>query len=90
MNIGRSNIFLASPAQTTEVMNNTSPLVLPASSTCFFLGSISNNEVGNMAMHGYCLDSPGAGNYYYTLWMSSATPYNYSSMAVSLTALFIG
>jgi len=54
------------------------------------MDAVTNSGVGNMNMNGYCLDSPGAGNYYYTLWMSSATPYNYSTMAISLTALVIG
>jgi hypothetical protein len=89
MTVGRTNIFNPSAAQTTSVMNNTNPLVLPSSGACFYLAANTSTQVGNSTLHGYCLDGPGFGNWYYTLWLSSATPFDYSTMTVSLSALLI-
>ena len=41
----------------------------------------------NLSVH--AIDVPGAGTFYYTLWMYSDTSYNYSDMAAVLTVLQI-
>jgi hypothetical protein len=89
MTIGRSTTSGASAASSVSVMNGASPLVLPASGTSFYIDSNSSINAGAAALKGYTLDSPGAGTYYYTLWMTSATPFNYTTMAASLTVLSV-
>jgi hypothetical protein len=38
-------------------------------------------------LNGFALDIPGAGTFYYTIWMSSSASYNYSDMTAVLTVL---
>jgi hypothetical protein len=40
-------------------------------------------------VNGFALDSPGAGTFYYTIWMSSSASHNYSTMTGVLTVLKI-
>jgi hypothetical protein len=40
-------------------------------------------------LNGFAIDAPGAGTFYYTIWMSSDTSHNYSTMAAVLTVLVI-
>jgi len=44
-----------------------------------------NNE--NLNLSGFALDTPGAGTFYYTIWMSSQASHNYTTMAAALTVL---
>jgi hypothetical protein len=39
--------------------------------------------------NGFAIDVPGAGTFYYTIWMSSDASHNYSEMTVVLTVLKI-
>jgi hypothetical protein len=90
MTIGRSSVSLASAANCVSVINGASPLVLPSGGTCFYVDSNSDTSVGNSALKGFATDSPGAGTFYYTVWMSSDTPFNYNGMAASLTVFSVG
>jgi hypothetical protein len=48
------------------------------------------NDADNyLNLNGFAIDAPGAGTFYYTVWMSSGTSHNYAEMTVVLTALII-
>jgi hypothetical protein len=90
MTIGRSAVSLDSAANCVSVVNGTRPLVLPSGGTCFYIDANSDSGVGNSALKGSVTDNPGAGSFYYTLWMTSDTPFNYNGMAASLTVFSVG
>jgi hypothetical protein len=48
-----------------------------------------NDSNDPLNLNGFAIDVPGAGTFYYTLWMNSTTSHNYSDMTVILTVLKI-
>jgi hypothetical protein len=47
----------------------------------------SNNHYINF--NGFAIEQPGAGTYYYTIWMTSSPSSSYSEMTINLTVLQI-
>jgi hypothetical protein len=90
MTIGRSPFPSVSASNCVAVLNGASPLVLPSGGTCFYIDANSGTSVGSSALKGFTIDSPGEGMFFYTVWMSSATPFNYSGMTASLTVFNVG
>ena len=48
-----------------------------------------NDATNHINLHGFAIDSPGAGTFYYTIWMQSGASHNYSDMTAVLTILKI-
>jgi hypothetical protein len=46
-----------------------------------------NDGSNPVNLNGFALDSPGAGTFYYTIWMSSTVSHTYTTMAAALTVL---
>jgi hypothetical protein len=82
LTVGRHTTSGASASSSTNITSGTSPLVLP-SSNAYYMAASSSSEPVNL--NGFATDMPGAGNTYYTIWMSSSTSGNYSNMTLAFT-----
>ena len=91
LTVGRATTSGASAANSTNITSNSSPLVLPTTTTAYYMASLpqQNDADGYLNLNGFAIDAPGAGTFYYTVWMSSGASHNYSEMTVVLTALII-
>ncbi len=92
LTVGRASTSGATEANSTNITSNTTPLVLPAPTTCYYMAAwpvVPSANGHSVNLNGFAIDTPGAGTFYYTIWMSSAQSYNYSTMAVSLAVLKI-
>ena len=89
LTVGRATTSGATASNSTNIVSNVSPLVLPAATTAYYMAAwpAMNDSTTSTNLNGFALDSPGAGTFYYTIWMSSDTSYNYSTMAAALTVL---
>ena len=92
LTVGRASVPAATNIQSTNIVNGLSPLTLPqpgAGTYNYYMASqrLPNNV--NFNLCGSALDKPGAGSFYYTIWMHSDNSYNYVEMAVSLIVLQI-
>jgi hypothetical protein len=50
---------------------------------------IDNQADDHLNIQGFAIDSPGAGTFYYTIWMCSSTSYNHTELTAALTVLKI-
>ena len=91
LTVGRATTSGALAANSTNITSNSSPLVLPAATTAYYMASLpqQNDADGYLNLNGFAIDAPGAGTFYYTVWMSSGASHNYTEMTVVLTALII-
>jgi hypothetical protein len=89
MTVGRATTSGAIAANSTNIVTGTTPVTLPPTTTAYYMAATSeaNNHESNV--NGFAIDVPGAGTFYYTIWMSSDTSHNYSEMTAVLTALQI-
>ena len=90
LTVGRSSTSGASAANSTNIVSGTSPVTLPVTTPSYALaaGPHTNGANGDVVnLNGFAIDIPGAGTFYYTVWMSSTTSHNYSEMAVALSVL---
>jgi hypothetical protein len=88
LTVGRSSTPSATNLLSTNIVNGSSPLVLPSTGTYnYYMASAKLPNDTNFNLHGSALDKPGAGTVYYTIWMQSDSSHNYSEMAVSLIIL---
>jgi hypothetical protein len=91
LTVGRSTFSSATSAQSTNIVSNSLPLLLPATSTSYYMAAFPAINTGSCVtnLNGFALDSPGAGTFYYSIWMTSSTSYNYSTMTAALSVLKI-
>jgi hypothetical protein len=92
LTVGRATTSGATAANSTNIVSNTSPLVLPVATTAYYMGAfpvVPSANGHSVNINGFAIDTPGAGTFYYTIWMSSGASHNYSTMAVSLAVLKI-
>ena len=91
LTVGRATTSGASATNSTNIVSNVSPLVLPQTSPSYYMASLPQmgDANDNLNLNGFAIDSPGAGTFYYTIWMSSGTSHTYSDMTVVLTVLKI-
>ena len=91
LTVGRATGTGAIAANSTNIVSNVSPLVLPAASTAYYMAAwpAMNDCTDPINLNGFALDSPGAGTFYYTIWMQSSISANYSTMTAVLTVLKI-
>jgi hypothetical protein len=92
MTVGRATTSGATAANSTNIVSNVNPLALPVSNPNTYMaarGGENDSDTNKYNMNGFAMDAPGAGTFYYTIWMSSSTSHNYSEMAVSLSILSI-
>jgi len=88
--VGRAITSAASSSASTNILGNVTPLALsdtttPANYMAAFPGGANNK---NVSLSGYALDSPGAGTFYYKIWMSSDNDAHiYTGTHVSLSVL---
>ena len=90
LTVGRATSSGENAANSINVVAGASPLVLPATTTCYYMAAFpggSNNDAVNL--HGFVIDAPGAGTFYYTIWMSSSTSHTYGTMTATLSILKI-
>lgn len=89
LTVGRSVLPGASSITSFNIASNQYGLVLPVQSTAYYMAALADSNSGPANINGFAIDYPTGNVYYYRLWMSSATPNNYSDMAVSLVVLKI-
>ena len=87
MTVGRATTSGATNTNSTNITSGSTPVTLPATTPSYFMAGsvIANNVAYNL--NGFALDIPGAGTFYYTIWMSSSTSHNYTEMTAVLTVL---
>jgi hypothetical protein len=91
LTVGRATTTGASAANSTNIVSNTSPVSLPiaAANTAFFMAALSHGAGESSNLSGSVIDAPGAGTFYYTIWMSSSSSHTYGTMRAFLTVLKI-
>jgi hypothetical protein len=88
MTVGVATTSGAINTTSTNIVSNESPLVLPATTTLYYLAAGPAGDLINL--NGFSTHTPGAGTFYYTIWMSSSPdPYTYTNMTAILTVLKI-
>jgi hypothetical protein len=90
LTVGRATTSGATASNSTNIVSNTSSLTLPTSGNTYYMASLppQGDTAGhNINLNGFALDTPSAGTFYYTIWMSSTTSTNYSTMSAALTVL---
>jgi hypothetical protein len=87
--VGRATTSGATAANSTNIVSGTSPVTLPTTSPSYYMAAISHGNNLKANVNGFAIDAPGAGTFYYTIWMSSSVSHNYSDMTAVLTALQI-
>jgi hypothetical protein len=90
LTVGRATTSGATASNSTNVVSNTSSLTLPVSGNTYYMASLppQGDTAGHeVNLNGFALDTPAAGTFYYTIWMSSTTSTNYSTMSAMLTVL---
>ena len=89
MTVGRATTSGATAANSTNIVSGTTPVTLPATTPSYYMAAISHGNNLKANVNGFAIDAPGAGTFYYTIWMSSSGSHNYSDMTAVLTALKI-
>jgi hypothetical protein len=91
LTVGRATASGAAAASSTNIVSNASPLALPVTSPSYYMAALATQNDTNSSTNisGFALDSPGAGTYYYTVWMSSTASHNYTGLAIALTVLSV-
>jgi hypothetical protein len=91
LTVGRASSSGAAASASTNIASNVSPLALPVSSPSYYLAALpaQGDADGSLNLNGFAIDAPGAGTFYYTVWMQSSVAHNYADLAVVLTALKI-
>jgi len=89
MTVGRATTSGATAANSTNIVSGTSPVNLPTTTPSYYMGAVSHSNNIRSNVNGFAIDAPGAGTFYYTIWMSSSGSHNYSEMTAVLTALQI-
>ena len=91
--VGRATSSGANASASTNIVSNISPLVLPITSSAtsyYMMAQPTNNDSSDyLNLNGTAIDIPGAGTFYYTIWMSSSSAHNYTTMTAFLTVLKI-
>ena len=90
LTVGRSTTPLATNIFSTNIVNGVSPLILPQPGVGIYNYYMASLRVGtgiNLNLNGCALDQPGAGTFYYTIWMQTDKAGSFPEMAVSLIIL---
>ena len=93
MTVGRAITSGATAANSTNIVSNTSPVVLPITNTGIanFMAALpkQGDTADHLNINGFALDAPGThAAVYYTIWMSSSSANdNYNTMTATLTVL---
>jgi hypothetical protein len=88
--VGRSTTPLASNTFSTNIVNGVYPLILPqpgGGTYNYYMASLRLENSINFNLNGSALDQPGAGTFYYTIWMQCEKAGSFSEMALSLIVL---
>jgi hypothetical protein len=91
LTVGRATSNNATAATSVNIVTNATPLVLPATTTAYYMAAYAaiNQSMGPVNLNGTAIDAPGAGSFYYTIWMQSSPSHNYTTMTAFLTVLKI-
>jgi hypothetical protein len=89
MTVGRATTSGATAANSTNIVTGTTPVTLPPTTAAYYMAATSEPNTHESNTNGFAIDVPGAGTFYYTIWMSSDASHNYSEMTVVLTVLKI-
>jgi hypothetical protein len=84
MTVGRATTPGATASNSTNITSNLSPLILPSSTPSYYMCASAATNGNPISLNGSAIDSPVTGTFYYTLWASSASQYNYADMTVNL------
>jgi hypothetical protein len=90
LTVGRSTTLLATNILSTNIVNNSSPLILPqpgSGTYNYYMASLCVGNNTNINLSGSALDKPGVGTFYYTIWMQSDKSGSFPEMAASLIVL---
>jgi len=89
MTVGRATATGATNTSSTNIVSGVSSVVLPATSPSYYIAALpqQGDSDDSLNLSGFAIDAPGAGTFYYTIWMQSSTAHNYSDLTVFLSAL---
>lgn len=92
LTVGRASSSGAAASASTNIVTGATPVTLPsAGTTAFYMAAAQAEGDANdhMNIQGFAIDTPGAGTFYYTLWMCSSTSADYPNITAALTVLTI-
>ena len=92
MTVGRATSSGASVANSSNAIADASMWTSPPTSPCLYMAAFSPaNQAANTSINlaGFCIDTPGAGTFYYTIWMTSSVSRTYAGTTAFLSALRI-
>ena len=89
MTVGRAIATGDTAANSTNITSGLTPVTLPQTTNSYYFAATTGQNNKKVNVNGFALDAPGAGTFYYTVWMSSSSSHNYTDMAVALTVLKI-
>jgi hypothetical protein len=91
MTVGRATTTGAVNTSSTNIVSGASSVVLPATSPSYYIAALppQGDADNSLNLSGFAIDAPGAGTFYYTIWMQSSSAHNYSDLTVFLSALKI-
>jgi hypothetical protein len=87
MTVGRATTSGETASNSTNITSNEAPLILPSSTPSYYIAAHPGSSVTSgkpLSLNGSAIDEPGGGSFYYTLWISSDTQYDYADMTVNL------
>jgi hypothetical protein len=87
MTVGRAPITGDISGNSVNVASGATPVELPQTTNSYYFAGGHGQNGKKMNITGFALDAPGAGTFYYTIWMSSSSSHNYTDMAVALSVL---
>jgi hypothetical protein len=92
MTVGRATSSAASIANSSNIVADAEMWTNPPTSPCYYMAAYAGTAEGDeqpINLTGFCVDTPGAGTFYYTVWMTSSTSATYADMTLALTAMTI-
>ena len=92
MTVGRATSSGASVANSSNAIADASMWTTPPTSPCLYMAAFSpGNQAANTSINlaGFCIDTPGAGTFYYTIWITSSVSRTYAGTTAFLSALRI-
>jgi hypothetical protein len=92
MTVGRATTSGASIGNSSNIVADAAMWTNPPTSPSYYMAAYAGTTQGDakaINLTGFCIDTPGPGTFYYTMWMTSSTSATYANMTVALTAMTI-
>jgi hypothetical protein len=89
--VGRATTSGASIANSTNIVSDAAMWTNPPATSFYMAASagVAAADTKPSNVSGFAIDTPGAGTFYYTIWMTSSTSATYEDMTAVLSVLSI-